>query len=331
MRNLLVLVMAAVPLAAQVDYSREVHAVLAGKCLACHSQEKRSGGLSLATYADVLNGGRSGAAVKPGKSGDSLLIQRLNGPVSTRMPMGGPALSAAEIGILSTWIDQGARTAANAAAAKARWEAPLSLTRPKVPESPWKSWSQPLDRFTASYLSRHGVTEPQPVADAIFARRVHLDAQGLLPSPQALRAFLADTASDKRSRLVASLLADDQKYAENWISYWNDLLRNDEGVTYYSETAGRKSITDWLLASLAANKPYNEMVSKLLNPTEPGDPDGFLIGVNWRGTVSASQTPALQAAQNTAQVFLGVNLKCNSCHDSFISKWKLKDAYALAG
>jgi hypothetical protein len=66
------------------------------------------------------------------------------------------------------------------------------------------------------------------------------------------------------------------------------------------------------------------------NPTEPDDPEGFLIGVNWRGTVSASQTPALQAAQNTAQAFLGVNLKCNSCHDSFISKWKLKDAYSLA-
>ena len=53
-------------------------------------------------------------------------------------------------------------------------------------------------------------------------------------------------------------------------------------------------------------------------------------GVNWRGTVNASQTPAMQAAQNTAQIFLGINLKCNSCHDSFISKWKLKDAYSLA-
>ncbi len=71
-------------------------------------------------------------------------------------------------------------------------------------------------------------------------------------------------------------------------------------------------------------------MAKLINPVAPSDPDGFLIGVNWRGTVSASQTPALQAAQNTAQIFLGINLKCNSCHDSFISRWKLKDAYALA-
>src|SRR5437016_11985563 len=54
------------------------------------------------------------------------------------------------------------------------------------------------------------------------------------------------------------------------------------------------------------------------------------MGVNWRGDINASQTPVMQAAQNSAQVFLGVNLKCNSCHDSFISKWKLKDAYGLA-
>ena len=38
----------------------------------------------------------------------------------------------------------------------------------------------------------------------------------------------------------------------------------------------------------------------------------------------------MQAAQNSAQIFIGLNLKCNSCHDSFISKWTLKDAYGLA-
>src|SRR5205807_7983859 len=119
--------------------------------------------------------------------------------------------------------------------------------------------------------------------------------------------------------------ADDQKYAENWISFWNDLLRNDEGVNYYSETASRKSITAWLLASLKSNLPYNRFVSKLLDPASPRDPDGFLIGVNWRGAVSASQTPALQAAQNTAQIFLGLNLKCNFCYHSFISKLKFKE------
>ena len=129
---------------------------------------------------------------------------------------------------------------------------------------------------------------------------------------------------------MARLSDDPSRYAENWISWWNDLLRNDEGVAYISEVAGRKSITPWLLDALEKNKPYNQMVRELLNPTAAGDPDGFLIGVNWRGVVSASQTPPLQAAQNAAQIFVGINFKCNSCHDSFISKWKLKDAYALA-
>ena len=38
----------------------------------------------------------------------------------------------------------------------------------------------------------------------------------------------------------------------------------------------------------------------------------------------------MQAAQNAAQVFLGINLKCAACHDSFINRWKLKDTYGLA-
>src|SRR5260370_16079877 len=79
------------PAAGLIDYNREVHAVLAGKCLVCHSQEKRSGGLSLATYEDVLNGGRSGAAVRPGNSAGSLLVERITASGASRMPLGGPA------------------------------------------------------------------------------------------------------------------------------------------------------------------------------------------------------------------------------------------------
>ena len=169
------------------------------------------------------------------------------------------------------------------------------------------------------------------VSDATFARRAYLDIWGLLPPPSDLDAFVKEPPSKISVRsLVIKLLANNQNYAENWISYWNDLLRNDEGVSYYSETASRKSISDWLLAALKTNLPYNQFVRQLLNPARDTDPQGFLIGVNWRGTVSASQTPAMQAAQNSAQIFLGVNLKCNSCHDSFISRWKLRDAYALA-
>src|SRR5690349_23884102 len=150
--------------AGTIDYTRQVHALFASRCLVCHSQEKRSGGLSLATYADVLDGGRSGAAVKPGNSASSLLVERITGSGATRMPLGGPALTAAEIGILTAWIDQGARPAPNAAPATARGEAPLSLQAPKLPPVTWNNWSNPLDRFAAHYLAAHGIAEPALVS-----------------------------------------------------------------------------------------------------------------------------------------------------------------------
>src|SRR5438132_13331873 len=91
--------------AAMVDYDRQVHPILAAKCWSCHSQEKRSGGLSLGALADVLDGGRSGAAIQPGSAANSLLIRRVNGEVEPRMPLGAPPLSSSELAILRAWID----------------------------------------------------------------------------------------------------------------------------------------------------------------------------------------------------------------------------------
>ncbi len=239
----------------KIDFEREVHPVLATKCQMCHNQEKRSGGLSLATYADALNGGRSGATIKPGSSAKSLIVQRITGEMEPRMPLGGKPLSAAEIAAIRSWIEEGARPNPNATPAKPKWEAPLALVAPPAPLSPWPDWSAPVDRFVASYLVKNGVAKPPVVSDAQFARRAYLDIWGLLPPPNEWQQFVNDKSSDKREQLIERLLADNTKYAEHWISFWNDLLRNDEGVNYYSETASRKSITSWLLAALESNLP----------------------------------------------------------------------------
>jgi hypothetical protein len=313
-----------------VDFERQIQPIIEKRCLECHSQDKRKGGLSLANYADALDGGRNGAAIRPGQAVRSILIHRVTGAVEPQMPKDEDPLTAREIALIRLWIDQGARRTPTSARAPQPWEAPLALTRPAIPAVRWPEWNAPLDRFVAAYLATHKAARPAAVADATFARRVYLDVWGLLPTPDELQGFLDDPSPDKRAALVTTLLGDSDKYADHWMSFWNDLLRNEEGVTYFSETAGRKSITDWLYASLKNNRPYDQFVRKLLNPTDPGDPDGFLVGVNWRGETSAAVTPWMQAAQNTAQIFAGINLKCNACHDSFVSKWKLKDAYALA-
>ncbi len=143
---------------ASVDYQQQVHPILAAKCLTCHSAQRRSGGLSLASYADVLEGGRNGAAVRPGDGTGSLLIQRMTGEVAPVMPLDLPALSGGEIAVIRAWISEGARETITSAAARPRWEAPLALTRPPVPDVIWSGWSTPVDRFVAAYLKEHGVS-----------------------------------------------------------------------------------------------------------------------------------------------------------------------------
>ncbi len=324
-RALLLLIAFSAQSSADSDFERDVHPIFAARCFACHGGDKRSGGLSLQGYGDVLKGGRNGAAVLPGHSADSLLIRRLTAN-SSRMPASGPPLTTQEIAIITKWIDDGARPAAEGPTAKTPWTSTLELRKPGVPAAKPGASQHPVDRLiTTDRITKAEL--PAPIGDRAFARRAYLDLWGLLPLPSQLEEFVNRKDPDKRARLIESLLVNDRNYTEHWISFWNDLLRNDEGVNY---AGTRKSITPWLYDALRTNMPYDRFVQKLLNPVAPDDPSGFLLGVNWRGDISASQSPTMQAAQNSAQDFLGVNLKCNSCHDSFISKWKLKDAYGLA-
>src|SRR5262249_62368762 len=127
--------------------------------------------------------------------------------------------------------------------------------------------------------------------------------------------------------LPRRVLADNRAGTEHWLTFWNDLLRNDYAGTGYID-GGRKQISAWLYRSLLENKPYDQFVRDLIHPTK--DSEGFILGIKWRGNVNASQVREVQFAQNVSQVFFGANLRCASCHDSFIDHWKLDDAYALA-
>jgi hypothetical protein len=202
------------------------------------------------------------------------------------------------------------------AGAAEQWTAPLAPRRPALPAKT----QNPIDAFLKDVPGT-------PVSDALYARRLYLDLWGLPPLPEQLAEFQRDRDPAKRAKLAERLLAHKRNYTGHWISFWNDLLRNDDGVIYHGE---RKSITNWLEKALEDNLAYDKFVTALLDPDAKTGPDGFIIGVNWRGEVPASERPPLQAAQNSAQTFLGVNLKCNVCHDSFISRWKLADAYGLA-
>lgn len=307
----------------RVDFARDVQPILHARCVSCHGSENPQGGLSLFTRSQLLKGGLSGPAIVPGSGEQSLIVQRVSGGKSPRMPLNGKPLGEQEIAALAKWIDEGAQW--DPALPLSKSPAPLAVRRPKVPSGPF---ANPIDAFVDARFRARGVAFPDPVSDAVFLRRAYLDLWGLLPTPRQRQEFLGDARPGKRELLIDQLLAHRGNYAEHWISYWNDLLHNDEGVSY--PAGQRESITEWLLQALRGNMPYHRMVESLLNPVGEGAPKGFLIGVNWGGDASASQSPPMQAAQNSAQLFLGINLKCASCHDSFVSRWKLAQAFNLA-
>ncbi len=309
-----------------VDFMRDVKPILEASCIRCHGRGREEGGFRIDTRQTLVSGGELGRAVAPGRSGESDLIDRVRGSDPDEvMPRKGSRLTPAQIGVLAAWIDEGLPWPAGFAFTRPEPNN-LATRRPLVPAGPGAA--KPIDRLLQQYLDAHQVAARRPVGDAAYARRVYLDTIGLLPPPDQLAAFVGDARPDKRERLVERLLGDSAGYAQNWLSFWNDLLRNDYAGTGYVD-GGRKQITRWLYDSLAANKPYDKFVGELVNPA-PGT-EGFSMGIVWRGVVNASQTPEMQAAQNICQVFMGTNLKCASCHDSFINDLTLSDAYGLAG
>jgi hypothetical protein len=306
-----------------IDFSHDIAPLIKAHCGKCHTNGKSEGSVSLDTRQDLL---KSKAAV-PGKAEDSELIKRLtSSDPDERMPAKAPPLSAKEIELFRAWIDQGLQWEEGFSFDSNRYIPPLKPRRVELPPER-AGLSHPIDRITSVYFDDHEVTWPEPLDDAAFARRTSLDVIGLLPTVNELTVFLADGFSDKREQFIRRLLDDRRAYADHWLTFWNDLLRNDYRGTGYID-GGRKQFSQWLYRSLADDKPYDQFVRGLISPTE--DADGFVYGIKWRGRTNASQTPEIQFSQNVSLVFFGINMKCASCHDSFIDSWKLDDAYNLA-
>jgi cytochrome c553 len=324
---LLTLAVTVAPAAAQApkktDFAHDVVPVLKARCAKCHTNGTYKNGLSFDTRAELL---KAKVAV-PGKSAESEIIKRLtHTDPEMRMPPTGDPLSKKEIAILAKWIDDGLPWEEGFSFKPTTYVAPLKPRRVVVPAAK-PGLEHPIDRILDAYFAANGVAQPEPLDDAAFARRVYLDLIGLPPAASELEAFLADSDKDKRATLIRKLLDEDRAYADHWLAFWNDMLRNEYRGTGYID-GGRKQITAWLYKSLLENKPYDKFVRELISPT--ADSEGFARGIKWRGAVNASQIVELQFSQNVSQVFFGANLKCASCHDSFIDSWKLDDAYGLA-
>ena len=305
----------------------QVRAILAHNCYKCHGAEKIKGDLRLDRKDMLFKGGENGIIVVPFKPNESELLRRITLPSNHKdaMPSKGKKLSEGDIAIIKFWIEKGAPWPDGAEAPIFR-VAELAPRNPTLPKAT-AQLTNPVDLFTNKYFNTNRISWPTVVDDRTYLKRIYLDIIGLLPTPKELENFVQDKRKDKRALWVRKLLNQKDTYATHWLSFWNDALRNDYTGTGYI-TRGRFNITDWLYKSLQSNKPYDLFVKELIRPTDASK--GFIEGIKWRGVVNASQRTEIQAAQNISQVFLGLNLKCASCHNSFVSDWKLEDAYAFA-
>ncbi len=116
LRHFLPLLAAIVPLRAEEpDYFPAVAKLIEDRCLDCHAADDPEGKFVMERHEEIMRGGESGPALKPGNGAESLIVRYLRGEVEKDgkkrfMPPGKrDKLTAEEVEIFVKWIDAGAR------------------------------------------------------------------------------------------------------------------------------------------------------------------------------------------------------------------------------
>src|SRR5436309_62327 len=149
--------------------------------------------------------------------------------------------------------------------------------------------SRRLDGCNTCHLPLRAGLKPRPPASReVLLRRVYLDLIGLNPTPEEIRAFLADRSPDAYEKVVDRLLAD-RRYGERWARHWMDVWRYSDWAGWADGNQIRDSKPhiwrwrDWIIESLNNDKGYDRMVLEMVAGDEvaPEDPEilratGFL-------------------------------------------------------
>ena len=326
-------------------YEKTIKPLLGARCQACHGALKQESGLRVDTAAALRAGGDSGPALVPGDAAVSLILARVSDPdPATRMPPEGEAepLGSAEVAALAAWIDAGAHGPADEQPEpdpRQHWAFQPRL-RPELPAVSLPAWRgrvrNPIDAFLAHDHERHGLL-PQPEAPRhVLVRRLYLDLVGLPPAAEDMSALLADDAPDWYERLVDRLLAD-PRHGERWGRHWMDIWRYSDwwglGDDHRNSQKHIWHFRDWIVESLNADVPYDEMLRQMLAADElyPDDPSrlratGFLAR-NW---FSWNRTQWLdETVEHVGKGLLGLTLNCSKCHDHKYDPIRQQDFYAM--
>ncbi|HEY5311817.1 MAG TPA: PSD1 and planctomycete cytochrome C domain-containing protein [Pirellulales bacterium] len=320
--------------AAPVDFAHDVAPIFAAHCMACHGGEKQESGLRLDHRAAAMQGGDSGPAIVAGASSKSELWHRIaSNDADEQMPPsdGGKALSAEQISLLKTWIDQGAvwpESADTSSPSKSSHWAYQPVSRPAVPKVKNTAWTRsPIDAFIAGRLERENIAPSPDAPREVLLRRVFLDLVGLLPTADERTAFLADTRPDAYERLVDRLLASPH-FGERWGRHWLDLARYGDSNGYELDIVRPNAwrYRDWVVDAFNRDLPYDRFITEqIAGDLLPGAGLRELAATGFhRMTIKNTESgindedyrnrEMIDRVNTTSAAVLGLTMGCAQCH-----------------
>ena len=176
-----------------------------------------------------------------------------------------------------------------------------------------------VDDHIFGRIERDGIPRSPLASDTEFIRRAYLDATGLIPSPEAVREFVASDAPDKRDSLIDSLIGTEE-FAEQWAWFWGDLFRvRDQSFQWFNK--------QWLKADRPYDKVLYDLVTTAAKSHTMMPALQFYRGPLYTATRAVSPTDADnyhlmdrldfvdEVSVEVARIFLGLTLDCVSCHD----------------
>lgn len=341
-------------------FERKIRPLLSQHCYSCHSAEAKTvhGGLRLDSAAAIEDGGDSGPVLVPGNEAASLLIEVIQYDGEIQMPPKG-RLADSEIAELTRWVQRGAPFPPSLeqpprpdgridfAAGREFWSFQPVRQQP-LPEVADHCWPKTRpDRFLLAAMEREGL-RPSPQADrATLIRRISFDLTGLPPTPEQVRAFVADDSPTAYVRLVDSLLAS-PRYGEKWGRWWLDMARYTDRTASWLYQSGQPHLyRDWVVKAFNDDLPYDEFIHRqlatdLMPETGPEDLPalGFvsLSPTYWKELKLPCEIINVIVADEweervdaVSRTFFGLTVACARCHDHKFDPISSEDYYALAG
>ena len=187
-----------------------------------------------------------------------------------------------------------------------------------------KATAAKIDELVNAKLAKEKISPNKPASDEIFVRRVYLDVVGRIPTLHETTEFLKNSDTDKRSKLIDSLLAS-EGYVQNFFNYWADILRmKSQMVGGGQSLPAYYGYANWLKASLRENKPYDQMVREVVTADGKSYENGAI------GFYIRDYNMPLDNMAVTTQIFLGTSMVCAQCHNHPFDKWTQMDYYQMA-